>query len=39
MIQYRSGIYGVEELLPFIAAIILILAGIAFISMGRRRKI
>jgi len=39
MIQYRSGIYGVEELLPFIAAIILILAGIAFISIGRRRKI
>jgi hypothetical protein len=39
MIQYGGSIYGVEELLPFIAAIILILAGIAFISMGRRRKI
>jgi len=44
MIQYSGGIFGVEmlllSLLPlFIAAIILILAGIAFISMGRRRKI
>jgi hypothetical protein len=48
MIQFSGGIFGVEWLLlsllalflpPFIAAIILILAGIALISMGKRRKI
>jgi uncharacterized protein YacL len=37
MIRYKSGIYGVEEILPFIVALILILIGTAFIFMGKRR--